>query len=134
MHEYYLNCNTHLAPAPQQLIVDGEPRHPLGLTPGLGLGEGQESNEICGALIAVEDQAAGVKLLERLCVAALLGCVGGGLASKAVGAHCMAIAVFLGHIGGSPASDEIREKAAGSRYKASVAGQAKGAGPLLDDG
>lgn len=42
--------------------MDGDPGDPLGLAAALGLGQGQEGDEVCGALVAVEGQAVQVPL------------------------------------------------------------------------
>ena len=53
---------SHLASKAQQLIVDGDSRHPLALSSSWCSGDGEQGNEVGGALVRVEGQACDVNL------------------------------------------------------------------------
>lgn len=56
----------HLAAAAQQLIVNGDARHPLALAALLGSSHRQQGHQIGGCLVAMEGDAGQIHLARRL--------------------------------------------------------------------
>lgn len=59
---------THLAATAQQLVVDGDGGHQQGLSALLGGADGQQGDQVCGTLVAVELEGVGV-----VCLGVLVG-------------------------------------------------------------